>query len=270
MAIAEKQPIVKNKPSRRGEIAARVMLTAGLAFPGAGLYLMGRHNLPAIDKAIVQDDDIIDSLAQADQSASFTDESTNIGGRTFSRGVRPPNMELVRGEVKVARLQVKIKGGSQQIVDDLQQVEDTASDLGRIPGDTKGIQETMTRDASQFNDEVRALQGRQKLNLAAKFGGLLLGLGYPSTVGAGFALEKARQHSEKKAKTQSQEANRGEEGPHRSLWQKLISPSPVRAAKQTSEHPRLGAVDEREPGWMAEELIRKNGTLLPPRVRKRS
>ena len=267
MAVAERQPIAIKRKSRSGEIARHVLLSAALGVSGATISHVGTRNLPGIEQKISADNDILDTLQVAGYATSG-ESSERIGSRTFPNGYRNPNMELVAGNLKVADLMVNIKGGSEQIEEDLGRAIVVAPQVGTKPGDTAGIQGIITRSARQFDAEVGALNHRKKLNLVAKFGGGLAAAAYPAVVVGSWILGKRRDDEalvdsiELDGDLVAEQTEKPNPRVTSRLWNRLTDVKDTPKIVASSEVSEVGEVDERKPFWIADKMQR-DGTLLP-------
>lgn len=232
--VTETRSRATTEKTTKKHFVKHVLLSAGLGLVGVQVADAGKSNLPGIERQIAHDGAILDHLEVAGKAASGESTRT-IGGRTFPTGFREPNMGLVARNAKVATLLIDMKGGSEGIKKDLEGIIAQAPNLGRVSGDTDGIQNTVARSAEQFDDELGALHTRQKINLLAIFGGGLTAVAYPALLLGRKMLEK-RKKKEDSTSAQTEMGN---------------PPTDI------SEEP----VDVDMPGWMAKDLARR-GVLL--------
>lgn len=255
------------------QVAKHVLLTAALGVGGYSVSTQASEKLPGIEIKMDQDNAILDHLLLAGQSAAFSEATEGVGPRDFSAGYHKPNMRLVEGNTRIARLLAKIRGGSEPIEIELQKVMDSAPGLGKELGDTAELQKTISRVAGQVNDEVEALNDRQNRNLFVKWLGGLGVVAYPASVMGIFALERRKKHSGSQQETDIDSQVDLEDSKtgrvRRRAHMLTASPSERVELKQQKKsadsNTGVGAsgveVDVDMPGWMAEDLARK-GKLL--------
>jgi hypothetical protein len=251
------------------QVAKHVLLTAALGVGGYSVSTQASEKLPGIESKMDQDNAILDHLQLAGKSAAFSEATENVGPRGFSVGYHRPNMRLVEGNTRVARLLAKIKGGSEPIEVELQRVIDSAPGLGKELGDTTELQKTISRVAGQVNDEVEALNDRQNRNLFVKWLGGLGMVAYPTSVLGAFGLERRRKQSSNQQVTDTNSKIDLEDRKPKRIGRRLhmltASPSERIELKQekksadsnTGEGASEVEIDVDLPGWMAKDLARR-------------
>lgn len=256
------------------QVAKHVLLTAALGVGGYSVSTQASEKLPGIERKMDLDNAILDHLQLAGRSAAFSEASEGVGPRRFTVGYHKPNMRLVEGNARVARLLAKIKGGSEPIEVELQKVMDSAPGLGKELGDTTELQKTISRVAGQVNDEVEALNNRQNRNLFVKWLGRLGMIAYPASVLGAFGLERRRKQSSNQQDTDTDSQVDLEDRKPKRIGRRLhmLTTSPSERAELKQEKKSVDSntgdgaseveIDERNPGWIAEKMAKK-GTLLP-------
>lgn len=216
------------------QVTKHVLLTVGLGVTGVSAAHTGAENLPVIEQKMGQNNAILDKLQASSHSASFSEETRNIGKRRFPVGVRPPIMMDVERITREAQELVRNKDKNTPIVTELEEAVAVTPRIGKVPGDTTDFQKKIANAASQFQSEQDALNDRRNRNLLAKFGGILTAVSYPLLLVGRWGLEKRKKKDNASATTE-------------------IANPPT----DFPEEP----VDVDMPGWMANDLARK-GKLL--------
>lgn len=267
--VIEQNKIQPRDRSIIGQTARHFLLATVLGVGGYAASTEASRKLPGIEVKMDQDNAILDHLLLAGQSAAFPEATEGVGPSRFSVGYHRPNMRLVEGNTRVARLLAKIKGGSEPVEVELQKVIDSAPGLGKELGDTTELQKTISRVAGQVNDEIEALNDRQNRNLFVKWLGGLGMIVYPVSVLGAFGLERRKKHLKKQQDNdtdiQVKLENRKPRRVRRRLSMLTASPSERVALKQqkkSADSNQNREIDERDPGWIAEKMARE-GKLLP-------